>query len=78
MKIISYLFICLSSGICCAQKYGIKGGINLSKEHFSESGINVETDSYQNYHLGVFSEFPILDEIYINGELFYSVEGGEI
>lgn len=58
-----------------AQSYGIKGGVNFA----NLSGSDAEGfDSLTGFHLGVTAEFSIFQNLSLQPELVYSVQGAKL
>ncbi len=57
----------------CQVLFGIKGGGNLTKGVFDEA--NSKTDFAVKYHIGLQTQIPLTESLFIKPELLYSVKG---
>lgn len=81
-KIISTLFVAVAllfAGAPAAQaqlKWGVKGGLNLSKVDFSDAPANLKADNFTGFFVGPMAEFtlPIVG-LGLDGALLYSQTG---
>jgi hypothetical protein len=69
------LILCLQ--LHAQVKFDVKGGLNLSKVQFTETGLTYESSNRFGFHVGVQAFISISDKLFLQPELFYSQEGGE-
>jgi hypothetical protein len=77
MKNIISLFLLTLSVSVCSQDFGLKGGINIGKEKYSESGISITSDGSLAFLAGFYVDFPVTDQVSLSPELIFSIDGGE-
>jgi hypothetical protein len=58
-----------------AQKFGLKGGINIANMKFSASGINFSPTSLVGFQVGPVADFKLQNSLYFNTGLLYSLKG---
>jgi opacity protein-like surface antigen len=73
--VILFLFVISFSTSRAQVSYGAKAGLNLSRLKFTNS--DYETSFKTGFHLGGFVNYGFNDKLFIEGELFYSAEGGK-
>ncbi|MFN7704345.1 MAG: porin family protein [Chryseotalea sp.] len=78
ITLLSVLMLALCLQLNAQAKFGLKGGLNLSKEKFEDSGVSVESENRTGFHVGFFIQAPITEKLFFQPEVFYSQEGGEL
>jgi hypothetical protein len=70
--------LALSTQLFAQVKFGLRGGINLSKEKYEESGISITSDNRVGLHAGIFIQIPVSEMLSFQPEFYYSQEGGQV
>ena len=58
--------------------FGLKAGLNFSKEVVNGSGITLNTDNITSFHGGVYGKIMVTPNFGIQPELLYSGQGGTV
>jgi hypothetical protein len=77
-KLNAFVVALLASLIVCAQevpKFGLKGGLNVSKLSYSNGA---DVDWRTGFHLGLLSHIHITPSFSLQPEVYYSSQGGKI
>jgi len=73
------LFISISSPLTFAQfsSFGIKGGLNLSKLNYKDDLQGYNFTFREGLNSGLFGEYKLSNNLFIHGEIIYSMRGTE-
>ena len=77
MKRVIYLFLTTLSISVFSQDFGVKGGLNIGKEKFSDGGLSVTSDGSLSFLVGFYTNFEVTDQFSFSPGLIYSVDGGK-
>ena len=77
-KLIFLLFLGLLVQTVNAQRFGIKGGLNLASMSFSSSGLDISPKSILGIHVGPVVEIELQESLFFNSGLLYSLKGYKI
>lgn len=58
--------------------FGIRGGVNFSKISESYEGYSASTKNYTGFNAGVSVDIPMLQSLYLQSGLYYTVKGAKI
>lgn len=58
--------------------FGIRGGVNLAKISESYDGYSASTKNYTGFNVGVSVDIPMLQSLYLQSGLYYTVKGAKI
>lgn len=58
--------------------FGIRGGVNLAKISESYDGYSASTKNYTGFNVGVSMDIPMLQSLYLQSGLYYTVKGAKI
>lgn len=57
--------------------FSIRGGVNFANMSAEEGNHSYSTDTYTGFHAGVAVDFPLLESLYIQSGLYYTVKGAK-
>ena len=77
MKKLFYTAILMIPIIGFSQDFGLKGGLNIGKEKFVDSGFSLTSDGSLSFLAGFYANFSMSDQVSISPELIYSIDGGK-
>ena len=60
-----------------AQKFGLKGGVNLSKIKINSQGVSEFADNKISFYVGGLLDFKINDKLHVQPEVLLSSEGSK-
>ncbi len=55
--------------------FSVRGGVNFSNMTYEEGDISYTPDTHTGWHVGVAVDFPLLESLYIQSGLYYTVKG---
>lgn len=55
--------------------FGIRGGVNFANMTVEEGNVSYSPDSFTGFHVGMAVDIPLLESIYIQSGLYYTVKG---
>lgn len=71
-----FIAICSSLHLLAQDKGGIKGGVNFASEKASSGGVSVNTEKLTLPHFGLYFVSNLSEQLGLQYEVLYSVEGG--
>lgn len=74
----SFLFFCLTFFVAFsanAQRVGIKAGLNIADQQFSNGNYNITSESILGFHAGLIGEVPLTRSLYFNSGIIYTEKG---
>lgn len=74
-KIVFLIVFAFIAQIVHAQKFGIKGGLNIAKYSSSKDMANIFQGPIAGFHVGPIVDYKIKGNFYINTGLIYSLKG---
>lgn len=57
--------------------FGVRAGVNFSNMSFSEDGVSLSLNSHTGFNAGVVVDIPLMQSLYVQSGLFYTVKGCE-
>lgn len=58
--------------------FGIRGGVNFAKISQSSDGYSLSTKNYTGFNVGVSVDIPMMQSLYLQSGLYYTVKGAKI